>query len=184
MLGLNDDASRWTELEEQTIQLMVSKLWGPDGFSPRGSINNEQLRGASTSQVDFLPLLLGDALPDDVRESLVERFLSSGLLTAHGVASESPDSPSYEPDGYWRGPIWAPTTLLIADGLARCGRPDLTEVIAQGFLANCDINGFAENYDAVTGRGLRDRAYSWSASVYSVFSEQSEIFREPPGSRT
>ena len=184
MLGLHDDARRWTDLEEQSIQLMVSKLWGPDGFSPRGSVDNEQLRGASTSQVVFLPLLLGDSLPVDVRDSLVEGFLSSGLLTAYGVASESPASPSYEPDGYWRGPIWAPTTLLIADGLARCGRPELTEVIAQGFLANCDINGFAENYDAVTGRGLRDRAYSWSASVYSVFSEQSEIFREPAGSRT
>jgi hypothetical protein len=73
---------------------------------------------------------------------------------------------------------------LIADGLHRCKRSDLTEVIAQRFLANCDNNGFAENYDAVTGRGLRDRAYSWSASVYSVFSEQSEIFREPAGSRT
>lgn len=184
MLGLPDEARRWAELEEQTIQLMVSKLWGPEGFSPRGSVDNEQLKGASTSQVVFIPLLLGEALPADVRESLVEGFLSSGLLTEHGVASESPASPSYEPDGYWRGPIWAPTTLLIADGLARCGRPDLTKLIAQRFLANCDTNGFAENYDAVTGRGLRDRAYSWSASVYSVFSEQSEIFREPAGSRT
>jgi glycogen debranching enzyme len=184
MLGLPDEARRWADLEEQTIQLMVSKLWGPAGFSPRGSVDNDQLRGASTSQVVFIPLLLGEALPADVRESLVEQFLSSGLLTEHGVASESPASPSYEPDGYWRGPIWAPTTLLIADGLARCGRPDLTELIAQRFLANCDINGFAENYDAVTGRGLRDRAYSWSASVYNVFSEHSEIFREPAGSRT
>ena len=184
MLGLPDEARRWADLEEQTIHSMVSKLWGPDGFSPRGSVDNDQLRGASTSQVVFIPLLLGEALPADVRESLVEQFLSSGLLTEHGVASESPASPSYEPDGYWRGPIWAPTTLLIADGLARCGRPDLTELIAQRFLANCDINGFAENYDAVTGKGLRDRAYSWSASVYNVFSEQSEIFRESAGSRT
>jgi glycogen debranching enzyme len=163
---------------------MISKLWGAAGFSPRGSLDNEQLRGLSTSQVVFLPLLLGDALPVDVRDLLLEQFLSSGLLTAHGIASESPASPSYEPDGYWRGPIWSPTTLLIADGLYRCKRSDLTEVIAQRFLANCDNNGFAENYDAVTGRGLRDRAYSWSASVYNVFSEQSQFFREPDGSRT
>lgn len=183
MLGLHDEARRWTALEEQTIRLMISKLWGAAGFSPRGSLDNEHLRGLSTSQVVFLPLLLGDALPVDVRDLLLEQFLSSGLLTAHGVASESPASASYEPDGYWRGPIWSPTTLLIADGLHRCKRSDLTQVIAQRFLANCDINGFAENYDAVTGRGLRDRAYSWSASVYNVFSEQSQIFREPEGSR-
>ena len=29
-------------------------------------------------------------------------------------------------------------------------------------------SGFAENFDAVTGEGLRDRAYTWTASAFLV----------------
>jgi hypothetical protein len=32
--------------------------------------------------------------------------------------------------------------------------------------ALCETSGFAENFDALTGAGLRDRAYTWTASVY------------------
>lgn len=184
MLGRADDATRWRALESQIVELLLSKLWGSEGFSPRGSVENPAMRGTSTSQVAFLPMLLGDALPSDVRETLLEKFLESGLLTEFGVASESPRSSSYEPDGYWRGPIWSPTTLLIAEGLNRCGRPDLAQSIGERFMANCDNHGFAENYDAVTGTGLRDRAYSWSASVYSFFAEYPTIIRERADSRT
>lgn len=183
MLGRAEEAAAWHERESTMVGLLIEKLWGPGGFSPRGTIDNAEMRSASVSQVGFIPLLLGDALPNDVRELLVAQFLSSGLLTDFGVASESPQSVSYEPDGYWRGPIWSPTTLLIAEGLGRCGRPDLTATIGERFMANCDVNGFAENYDAVTGVGLRDRAYSWSASVYSFFAEHPMIIRERLASR-
>jgi hypothetical protein len=30
----------------------------------------------------------------------------------------------------------------------------------------CAASGFAENFDAMTGAGLRDRAYSWTAAAY------------------
>ncbi|WP_245984066.1 MGH1-like glycoside hydrolase domain-containing protein [Lentzea flaviverrucosa] len=28
--------------------------------------------------------------------------------------TEEPNSPYYEPDGYWRGPVWAPATARAA----------------------------------------------------------------------
>jgi hypothetical protein len=32
----------------------------------------------------------------------------------------------------------------------------------------CAKSGFAENFDAKTGEGLRDRAYTWTAAVFVV----------------
>jgi hypothetical protein len=32
----------------------------------------------------------------------------------------------------------------------------------------CERSGFAENFDALTGNGLRDRAYTWTAAAYLV----------------
>ncbi|MEV4727753.1 MGH1-like glycoside hydrolase domain-containing protein, partial [Micromonospora humida] len=87
-------------------------------------------------------------------------------LTTHGLATEPTDSPRYLADGYWRGPIWAPSTVLVEDGLRRAGHTALADEISRRFLALCERSGFAENFDAETGKGLRDRAYTWTASSY------------------
>ena len=82
------------------------------------------------------------------------------------AASEWPESPHYTPDGYWRGPIWAPSTYLIVDGLRRGGETALDDDIAQRFCRLCAQSGFAENFDALTGDPLRDKAYTWTSSVF------------------
>ena len=35
----------------------------------------------------------------------------------------------------------------------------------------CEGSGFAENFDALTGEGLRDRAYTWTASAYLLLAQ-------------
>jgi hypothetical protein len=37
--------------------------------------------------------------------------------------------------------------------------------IAARIRTLCETAGFAENFDALTGEGLRDRAYTWTASA-------------------
>ena len=49
---------------------------------------------------------------------------ASPRLTPYGLATELPTSPHYLDDGYWRGPIWAPATVLVEDGLRRAGHLD------------------------------------------------------------
>ena len=87
-------------------------------------------------------------------------------LTEWGLATEPVSSPLYESDGYWRGPIWAPSTAIIEDGLRSSGFHELADTVSDRFRRLCERSGFAENFDARTGAGLRDRAYTWTASVY------------------
>jgi glycogen debranching enzyme len=94
-------------------------------------------------------------------------------LTPHGLATEPPGSPHYLADGYWRGPIWAPSTVLIEDGLRASGYGELADEVSARFRALCEASGFAENFDALSGAGLRDRAYTWTASAYLVLARQS-----------
>jgi hypothetical protein len=56
--------------------------------------------------------------------------------------------------------------MLVVDGLRRAGHEELARRISDRFRALCEASGFAENFDALTGAGLRDRAYTWTASVY------------------
>lgn len=113
-------------------------------------------------------LVLGDRLPESVRRKVIGLVSSEKFLTAHGFATESPASPFYRDDGYWRGPIWAPSTMLMLDGLEKCGETALVKEVARRFVDMTAASGFAENFDALTGKGLRDLAYTWTASVALV----------------
>jgi glycogen debranching enzyme len=126
-------------------------------------------QSTSRSLLDLMPIVLGERLPREVSDRLAEHI--AGHLTPYGLATEHPDSPHYESDGYWRGPIWAPSTVLIEDGLRRAGHTGLADEISRRFRALCEKFGFAENFDALTGAGLRDRAYTWTASCYLLLAD-------------
>ena len=161
----NGDGPSWRRRADDMLERFLEFLWDGERFVARrmedGAVDPE-----SQSIVRFMPLILGRRLPGAVRHRLIEDLRASDMLTAFGPATESPSSTRYEADGYWRGPVWAPITLVIVDGLASCGEAALARDVATRFVEMCRRSGFAENYEATTGRPLRDPAYSWSASVF------------------
>jgi hypothetical protein len=152
----------WESAEAELRAALFEELWTGEGFIARLVATGEP--APATSLLNCLPIVLGELLPSDVADVLERRI--AGHLTEWGPATEPVDSPAYEDDGYWRGPIWAPSTALVEDGLRRAGRTVLADEISARFRALCETSGFAENFDARTGAGLRDRAYSWTAAAY------------------
>jgi len=59
---------------------------------------------------------------------------------------------------------------LVVDGLRRAGFKELAREIAEKYIKmSCHVaQGNYENFDAVTGAGLRAPGYTWSASVYML----------------
>ncbi|MFJ4200781.1 MGH1-like glycoside hydrolase domain-containing protein [Streptomyces sviceus] len=162
-----DEAGRWTRAAEETQRAMLDELWRGDRFVARG-VDSGDTWGTS-SLLDLMPIVLGEHLPPDISDVLAGRI--EAHLTPYGLATELPASPHYLPDGYWRGPIWAPATVLVEDGLRRGGHHRLADEVSARFRALCERHGFAENFDALTGTGLRDRAYTWTAAAYLLLAE-------------
>ena len=92
-------------------------------------------------------------------------FLVGTLLAFTGQSYLLP------PQGYWRGAIWAPSTMLILSGLEEIGEYGLAKSIGGKFVKLCRKSGFAENFDAVTGKGYFCSAYTWTSSVFMMLSE-------------
>ncbi len=165
-LNRTEDAQRWQSEADNHLAIFLERCFRDDlpvaiQLSTGKIVENESL-------LPYEILVLGERLPERVREKVISLVGSEKFFTAHGFATESPASPFYRDDGYWRGPIWAPSTLLMIDGLEKCGAAELAQEAARRFVDMAAANGFAENYDARTGKGLRDLAYTWTASVALV----------------
>ena len=168
-LGREDKAVEWSQRSDALLTELLAAFWVDGRFVFRNALTGAYTQG-SRSLLPYIPLILGEKLPVAIREKLIAELSDpAGLVTTFGPASEHPDSSLYDPDGYWRGPIWAPSTFLIVEGLKAAGAPDLARSIALKFCALCEQSGFAENFDALTAAPLRDRAYTWTSSVYLYF---------------
>ncbi|WEO93872.1 trehalase family glycosidase [Streptomyces sp. FXJ1.172] len=167
VLGKVDAARRWRAAAEKTQAALLDQLWTGDRFVARGVATGESW--SSAGLLDLMPIVLGEHLPGDVSNALAHHIKAH--LTPYGLATELTTSPHYLADGYWRGPIWAPATVLVEDGLRRAGHHRLADDISARFRTLCETHGFAENFDALTGTGLRDRAYTWTASSYLLLAE-------------
>ena len=166
-IGKPDAGLRWQDESQRLLATMLELLWTGERFAAR-IVATGQLR-TSESLLDVMPIVLGDLLPAQVHTALAHEVRRH--LSEHGPATETLGSPRYSADGYWRGPIWAPSTVLIEDGLRRAGHVELADEVSRRFCALCETSGFAENFDAATGAGQRDRAYTWTASSYLILAE-------------
>ncbi|WP_086562639.1 amylo-alpha-1,6-glucosidase [Streptomyces africanus] len=166
-LGKADEASRWTRTAHEIQSALLDELWTGGRFVARGAATGHTW--SSSSLLDLMPIVLGEHLPGEIGSALADHIKAH--LTPYGLATELPTSPHYLSDGYWRGPVWAPATVLIEDGLRRAGHDRLADDISARFRALCETHGFAENFDALTGTGLRDRTYTWTAASYLLLAE-------------
>ena len=169
-LARTEDAENWTRLADDLQTAMIRQLWTGECFAAR-DVSGGGLH-VSGSLLDTMPIVLGADLPPEIHTVLAASI--EAHLTEHGLATERPDSPHYSPDGYWRGPIWAPSTVLIEDGLRRAGHVKLADEISRRFRTLCEASGFAENFDAVTGAGQRDRAYAWTAGSHLLLARDAQ----------
>jgi len=167
-LEKEDEAREWKVRADALFALLMKELWAGDHFVAK--LANDGAVVESQSLIPWLGMIMGDRLPRDVQEHMKAGIESH--LTEWGLATERTDSPKYNSNGYWRGPIWGPSTVIAVTGLERCGFHDLARDIAARFSRLCDKSGFAENYDAVSGASLCDPAYTWTASAYLLLLER------------
>lgn len=167
-LGNKENEVYWSAESDALMKRFMEHSWNGERFVSKFSRSHD-FDENPTCLLSLMPLVLGDRLPKDIRDKLVKE-LEEKYLTENGLATEMPTSPKYESDGYWRGPIWAPSTYLFVDGLRRGGYEELAKTIAYRYCTmSCKkAKGNYENFDALTGVGLRAPGYTWSASVYML----------------
>ena len=168
-LGLGgEENKKWTQLKQDLIDAILGELWDGQSFVVKNAFTGETRQ--TTSLLSLVPLVAAAHLPADVVATMTQDL--DKYLTVWGLATEQLDSPLYQSNGYWSGPIWAPPTLLIESGLREVNQTQLADTISERFISLCEKSGFSENYDALAGVGQGDPSYTWSSAVFLVLSRE------------
>ena len=170
-LGRTNEAKAWQAQAAEIDAKTVATLFDTEGH-PLVRRVLDGVTNCPATMLTRLAMLRGEKLPAKIRQMLVSEVKSNLFQTDWGLATESPLSKDYRADGYWLGPIWAPETMIAVDGLKACGEGALARDLALKFCRMCQKSGFAENFNAQTGEPLRDRAYTWTASVFLILAHE------------
>lgn len=171
-LGKAEESGMWTKKADNLMKLLIDSLWDGNKFIAK-QVYSRHINDGTYSFIRFMPLMLAKRLPDEIRQKVVAG-LKETLIAPHGIATEGPKSSKFVNTGYsyWRGPIWAPTTYMLIDALDRCGEKALAKELALKFCDMCSNEGFAENFDPISGRGLCDPCYTWTSSVFILLAHE------------
>lgn len=169
-LGKLFEAKEWKAKSDKLLNNMIDYCF-EDGM-PKAKLSRNDEIVECDSLILYLPIILGDKLPKIIKENILNILKSDKFYTNYGFATESPRSEEYISDGYWRGPIWAPSSMIIIDGLYQCGEIDFAKEATHKFCKMIEKGGCSENFDALTGDGLRDRAYTWTSSVFMLLANR------------
>lgn len=157
------EALDWKQRADNLLEKMLTHYWHDDRFVALHDCKPCD----GDSLLLMMPIVLGHRLPLSIQRELIAALKQNNRFhTEFGLASESVASDLYESDGYWRGPVWAPVVSLIVESLRELGEQAFADEIANRFCKTVARSGMAENFDALTGEGLRDRAHTWTASVF------------------
>ncbi|GMU83893.1 MAG: hypothetical protein AMXMBFR47_37630 [Planctomycetota bacterium] len=187
-IGKPRDAAAYRREYEAICQRINDRLWDEAAgiYCNRHWDGRLSKRWAPTS---FFPLIAGVA-PRERAERMVREHLCNPaeFWGEWVIPSIARNDPAFPDNDYWRGRIWGPFNLLVAEGLRRYRFDDVAAEFAEKSLALFMKNwredgGVYENYNAVTGKGAdvwnAARLYHWGGLLAFIAIE--ELIDVEPG---
>lgn len=167
LLGEDEHSEASKKLSNHLVDQLLTQFWDEHSncFIARDLQYFEPIR-TGDSLLMCMPLLVGKHLPSNVIDALLHALKS--FECPFGFATENPNSPYYKYNGYWLGPVWAPTMCLLVSAIEAFDKVWATALRTK-FLHAVSVGGYAENFDPFTGEGLVDYGFAWTAAVTLEF---------------
>lgn len=165
-------AKFWSDKAHEMVRVMTQTLYKDNKFYGK-HLTRGVLLDQSDSLQAYLPLIISRDLEGGVADQMVKDLMDPLRFNGpYGLATEAMNSPYYESNGYWRGPVWAPTMLMFIDALDDGGYNNEAKHLATKYMRTLEKGGMAENHDPLTGEGLVDPAFAWTSAVYLILREE------------
>ncbi|MBT3228813.1 MAG: hypothetical protein HN995_12240 [Candidatus Marinimicrobia bacterium] len=116
----------------------------------------------------WIPLWVGLATPEQaaaVREHMIDPEKFATYIPFPTIAKDHPAFMT----GYWRGPVWLDQAFFAVSALRRYGYTDDADAFSRQIIEHAEglLNAtgpIRENYNPLTGKGMKVNHFSWSAA--------------------
>ena len=121
----------------------------------------------------FAPLY-AKILSQEEAEQLVKNHLlnKEEFATPFPCPTVSQGESSYDPKGFWRGPVWIATNWFIFKGLSRYNFHDTAGWIKEKTIALIEKSGFREYFHPETGEGLGAKNFTWGTLIVDMTEDE------------
>ncbi|HSX45052.1 MAG TPA: trehalase family glycosidase [Candidatus Saccharimonadales bacterium] len=103
-------------------------------------------------------------------ENLVRHHLEDNneFATSYMVPTVAINEPSFDPQGFWRGPVWMITNWFIVKGLQEYGFKDEAQKIIDQSVQLLETAGFREQFNPLNGEGYGAHHFTWGCMVMDM----------------
>lgn len=169
-----DEEDRWERRSREHAQRIVDGLFHEDEGIFYDRLFESKAPVRVKTPAAFLPLWAGVPLPEAEARRSIERHLLSPetFFGPYPFPVVAYDEPTYEPGGWWRGPVWPNIAYLMTEVLRRYGyEKERREAVRR--LVEMIVAGGAphELYNSQTGEPLGAAELGWTAAVAILWIE-------------
>jgi neutral trehalase len=143
----------------------LNKLWDPytGQYYSRNFATHKLLKEPSIATL--MPLYAG-TISREKADQLVRLLENQHVFGSNFPAPSVPlNSPWFNEQGYWQGPVWVNTNWLLIDGLERMGYHDQAEALKQSTIDMVAENGCYEYFSPNDGKPEGAAKFSWTAAL-------------------
>ena len=84
------------------------------------------------------------------------------------LPTTSKSDPAFDPNGFWRGPIWMSLNWIVFKGLKNYGFQMEAKYLLDCSIKLLEKSGFREQYDPFTGEGYGARNFTWGGLIVDM----------------
>ena len=170
-IGKRSEATAWKKRGQKLLdKLLGERVRSNRFYSP---INGKKSNSKIDTIFNYMPLLLGNRVPEKIRKKAVAGLSEGGnLLRENGLLVQYYDHNLPKEEGLRFGPISPSLTYLIFNALLESNENGLAWTIADRFCQSCAEDArMWQYYHAHTGEGIRCPSYSSTASIFILLAQ-------------
>lgn len=167
ILGHSEDAKFFAK-EGENIALAMKKLMVEDHIFWSTFGEGYQKIKVKTWAI-FAPLFAKIPSKNEADTLIKKHLLNKGeFWTKYPVPTVAINEPSFNPKGFWRGPVWMATNWFIYKGLLNYGYTEVARQIKKSSQQLIEKSGFREYFNPLTGEGDGAKNFTWGGLILDM----------------
>jgi neutral trehalase len=165
---IGEDPGELEEWHAASAQAIETALWDEarGTYFSRDRVTGDLLTDDTIGA--FHTLYGGVASREHARRLVDEHLLNSASYSprdGHRIPTTAMNSPWFNPENYWLGPVWVNTNWMVMHGLRDYDYVDLADSLRTGTLDLVAAQGYREYFNPLTGEGYGTGNFSWTAAL-------------------